>query len=180
MFKKAFAAIAVAGLLVLGGASAASADPYPPSTNISASDTTPAVGAPITITATGLGDLPVVFFSVTPSNGASLASIVAASASAGLEKPVVNGSASVQFTAQREGTFTVSVSDGTQVIRSITLEVGAVGAGGGSNAGDGSDGLPPTGGTVAAAYVWLGVGALGLGGIAVAAAAARRRASANR
>jgi len=177
MFKKTFAAIAVAGVLVLGGASAASADAnYPPATNISASDTTPTVGQPITITVTGLGDLPVVFFSVTPSNGASLASIVATSASAGLEKPVVNGSASVQFTAQTAGTFTVSVSDGEQVIRSIQIVVAAAG----SNAGAGSDDLARTGGADTAAFLWIGAGALGLGGIAVAAAAARRRVSADR
>ena len=39
--------------------------------------------------------------------------------------------------------------------------------------------LPATGGDVPMGAIWLGIGAVGLGGIAVTAAAARRRASQN-
>lgn len=175
MFKKAFAAIAVAGLLVLGGAGAASAD-YPTDVPGTVSDTTPVVGQPVTITFSELGDLEVVFFSVTPSTGATLASIVLASGGGSVQKPVTDGSASATFTAQTAGTYVVSVSDGETTIGSVTLDVAAAGSGSGGGSGE----LPATGGTVPAAYIWLGVGAIGLGGIAVAAAVARRRAAGTR
>lgn len=177
MFKKTFAAIAVAGLLVLGGASAASAD-YTVGVPATVSDTTPAVGQPITITFSELGDLETVFFSVTPSTGATLASIVVASSGGSVSKPVTNGSASATFTAQTAGTYVVSVSDGETTIGSVTLDVAAAGSGSGGTGGSGT--LPATGGEVPGAIIWLGVGAIGLGGIAVAAAVARRRAAANR
>ena len=178
MFKKAFATIAVAGLLVLGGAGAASAD-YPAGVPGTVSDTTPAVGQSVTVTFTELGDLETVFFSVTPSTGATLASIVVASSGgSSVEKPVSNGSASASFTAQTAGTYVVSVSDGETTIGSVTLNVAAAGSGSGGTSGSGE--LPATGGEVPGAIIWLGVGAIGLGGIAVAAAVARRRAAGNR
>ncbi len=176
MFKKAFATVAVAGLLVLGGAGAASAD-YTVGVPGTVSDTTPAVGQPITVTFNELGDLETVFFSVTPSTGATLASIVVASSGGGVSKPVSNGSASATFTAQTAGTYTVSVSDGETTIGSVTLNVAAAGSGSGST---GAGELPATGGEVPGAIIWLGVGAIGLGGIAVAAAVARRRAAGTR
>ena len=175
MFKKTAAALAVAGLLVLGGAGAASAD-YPAGVPGTVSDTTPAVGQSVTVTFTELGDLETVFFSVTPSTGATLASIVVASSGgSSVEKPVSNGSASASFTAQTAGTYVVSVSDGETTIGSVTLNVAAAGSGSG-----GSGQLPATGGEVPGAIIWLGVGAIGLGGIAVAAAVARRRAAGSR
>ena len=173
MFKKTFAAIAVAGLLVLGGASAASAD-YTVDNAVSVTDTTPAPGQAVTITFNELGDRSSIVITVTPSAGVTLASLVHASAPASITKQVTNGSASVSFTATNAGTYVVSNDAG----QSVTLSVAAAGAGSGST--DASGQLPATGGEVPGAIIWLGVGAIGLGGIAVAAAVARRRAAANR
>lgn len=160
---------------MLGGAAAASAD-YPVDAPVTVSDTTPVVGQPVTITFGELGDLESVFFSVSPSTGATLASIVLASAGTSVEKPVVDGSATATFTAQTSGTYVVSISDGETVIGSVTLDVAPAGSGAGGSSGD----LPATGGAVPGAFVWLGVGAVGLGAIAVAAAVARRRAAGTR
>ncbi|KAF2413439.1 hypothetical protein B1729_09980 [Microbacterium sp. B35-04] len=175
MFKKAFATIAVAGLLVLGGAAAASAD-YPSDVTITAGDATLTVGQSTTVTAGNLGDRTAVSFSVSPTTGGSLSSIVLASAGSSVEKSVVDGSASATFTADAVGTYVVSVSDAEGTLGSVTISVAATGSGTGSGSGE----LPATGGTVPAAFIWLGVGAIGLGGIAVAAAVARRRAAGNR
>ena len=173
MFKKTFAAIAVAGLLVLGGAGAASADYTPDPPTVVVSDTTPAVGQTITITFNNL-NVPFVRITVTPGQGVTLASLVHAAGSGGVEKQVVNGSASVQFTASQTGTYVVTATDGEgNVVATQTLTVGTAAAGG-------SGQLPATGGEVPGAMIWLGVGAIGLGGIAVAAAVARRRAAASR
>lgn len=171
MFKKAFAAIAVAGLLVLGGAGAASAD-YTVDNGATVTDTTPTPGQSVTITFSELGDRTSIVITVTPSAGVTLASLVHAGAAGSITKPVSNGSASVVFTAANAGTYVVSNDAG----QSVTLTVAAAGAGGSTGSGQ----LPATGGEVPGAIIWLGVGAIGLGGIAVAAAVARRRAAANR
>ena len=170
MFKKTFAAIAVAGLLVLGSASAASAD-YTPDPPVTVTDNTPAPGQSVTITFSELGDRTSVSITVTPSAGVTLASLVHASAGS-ITKPVVNGSASVTFTAANAGTYVVSNDAG----QSVTLTVAAASAGGSTGSGQ----LPATGGEVPGAIIWLGVGAIGLGGIAVAAGVARRRAALSR
>ena len=171
MFKKAFTAIAVAGLFVLGGAAAASAD-YPSEVTVTATPPTITVGGTSTITATGLGDLETVFFAVSGGPGGSVSSIVLASSGSEIEKPVTDGTATATFTANAVGTYVVNVSDGETSLGETTVTVTAAATSGG--------GLPATGGTVPAAFIWLGVGAIGLGGIAVAAAVARRRAAGNR
>ena len=173
MFKKALATIAVAGLLVLGGAGAALAD-YPSDAPVTAGDTTLTVGQSTTITANDLGDYTSVTFSVSPA-GAALSSIVLASGTgSSVEKPVVNGSASATFTANAPGNYVVTVSGEGEALGSVTISVAA------ATSGSGAGELPATGGTVPAAFIWLGVGAIGLGGIAVAAAVARRRAAGSR
>ncbi|MFC8682679.1 LPXTG cell wall anchor domain-containing protein [Microbacterium ureisolvens] len=179
MFKKAFAVVALAGALVLGTAAAASAD-YPADVTVTAGDATLTVGQSTTITASNLGDLEVVYFAVTPSTGGSLSSIVLASAGAEVEKPVTDGSATATFTANAVGTYVVNVSDGETSLGQTTITVAAAGSGTGGGTGGGTGELPATGGTVPGAFIWLGVGAIGLGGIAVAAAVARRRAAGNR
>jgi hypothetical protein len=177
--KKLLTAVGIAAVIILGGSSAANATYPDPGDNVEVSNPAPAVGQPITITATGLGDLPTVVFSVN-APGATLASIVVASTGgSSVTKPVVDGTASAQFTATTPGDYTILVSDlEGNVVGSVGVTVAAAGAGSGDGAGDGS-GLPPTGGTVPAAVIWAGVGAVGLGGIAVAAVAARRRAAKN-
>ena len=178
MFKKTAAALAVAGLLVLGGAGAASAD-YPSDTAVTAGSATITVGGSTTVTASGLGDLESVFFAVSGGAGGSLSSIVLASSGGStVEKPVTNGSASATFTATAVGTYNVSVSDGETTIGQTTITVTAASTSGSGTGGSGQ--LPATGGEVPGAIIWLGVGAIGLGGIAVAAAVARRRAAGNR
>ncbi|MCP2638123.1 hypothetical protein K0817_016340 [Microbacterium sp. HD4P20] len=172
MFKKLLSAAGIAAVFVFGSAAAAAADEYPATAPVVASDTTLTPGQSVTITVNDLGDYESVLFSA---NGGTLASIVAAAGSGtSVEKTVVNGSASATFTApSTAGTYVVTVTaPGGEVLGSVTLTVAAAGGGSGG-------GLPATGGSVPAAMIWAGVGALGLGGIAVAAVAARRRAAAS-
>jgi hypothetical protein len=174
MFKKTLTVVGIAAAFVLGSSAAAVADDYPVDAPVTVSDTTPAPGQPVTITATDLGDYETVTFS-TSGAGASLSSIVlAAGSGVSVDKPVTDGTASATFSSSQAGTFVVSVSAGGEVLSSVTLTVAAAaGAGGGTGGG-----LPATGGSVPAAVIWAGAGAIGLGGIAVAAVAARRRAAA--
>ncbi|KAA9107786.1 hypothetical protein [Microbacterium rhizomatis] len=183
MFKKTAAVLFVAGALLLSGAAAANASTYPVGAGGFVSDTTPAPGQPITLTANIPADSPqdfAVFTLTGDPGGATLASIVRAAAPAGLQKPVVNGTSSAVFTANNEGTFTVAAfdSNGRQVA-SFELVVSAANADGGLGSTDGGSALPATGGAVPLTAIWIGVGAVGMGSIAVVAAVARRRAQSN-
>ncbi|MCT9819021.1 LPXTG cell wall anchor domain-containing protein [Microbacterium sp. W1N] len=177
MLKKTLAATVVAGALLFGGASAASAaNQYPIDEDaITVTDTTPGIGQTITITI-NIGDFSFVInnvtFTVSPSTGASLASLVStATSSSSVTKPVSNDVASASFTASAAGTYTVTATDAATgtVLDTITLSVAAAAAG--------DPTLPSTGGELSTAALWVGAGALGLGGLAVVAATARRRAA---
>ena len=184
MLKKTLAVAGIAGLLLLGGASAASAD-YTIDENItSTGGGTTAPGDPVVITFSGipdeLTDDGTVEFAVTGGpGGATLSSLVFASAAgATVSKTVVGGSASATFVSETPGTFTISlINPPSQVIATTTVVVAVPAAAGGAGSGSGaSGGLPATGGTVPVGAIWLGVGAIGIGGIAVVAGVARRRA----
>lgn len=182
MLKKSLIGAAIAGLLVLGGASAATADSYPPDgATLTVSPASIAVGGTATLTATGLGELETVYFGSDTPAGGTIASIVSASSTGPVAKPVTDGTATATFTAAQPGTYTLAVSDGETVLDTATITVTAAGSGAGGSGGTGGAGgnLPATGSEVPAAALWLGVGALGIGGIAVAAAVARRRAQNN-
>ena len=171
VFKKSFAALAIAGALVLGGSTAATA--YTPSGG-AVSDPVLAPGQSTVITFTGLGAYESVVFTVTGPSGASLTSIAYAASGDtvySVTKAVSGGSASATFTAGGTGTYDVVLTDTDgNTIASTSISVTTDG---------GSGELPATGGDVPMGAIWLGVGAVGLGGIAVTAAAARRRASQN-
>ncbi|GAA3203693.1 hypothetical protein [Microbacterium terregens] len=175
MFKKIFTAAAVAGLLVLGGGSAAhavySGDDVPVT---SASAPTITAGNSTVVTVSNLGpEITSVSFTA---NGGALSSIVLASVGP-VVKPVSNGSASVTFTATAPGNYTVWAADASgNPLGSVAITVVAAGSGAGGGTGGTGGGLPATGNELPAAALWLGVGALGIGGIAIAAGVARRRA----
>lgn len=172
MLKKTFAAVALAGALILGTATAASALTYPDQLNVTISSPTVTVGNSTVITVTGLDGLDVVTFSHDAGAGASIASIAfTAIAGSSVDKPVAAGTASATFTATTPGSYTISIYDGSTLLGSVPVTVAAAGSGADSDA----DGLADSGGTVPAAVIWVGVGAIGLGGIALAAVAARRR-----
>ncbi|MEI3865713.1 hypothetical protein V6S02_01320 [Microbacterium sp. CCNWLW134] len=191
MFKKFLAAAGVAGLLVLGTAAAANAD-YASEVDLTAQDATPTPGQSTLLTATGLVDGPVIFGTEGPGVEPNTLSSIAFAAefpTSVVEKTAVDGVATATFTApQTAGEYVVTVFDSEQNSAQITITVAAAtggtpgtpgtpGAGGGTGTG-GS--LPATGGNaVPAAAIWLGAGAVGLGGIAITAAVARRRAAAN-
>lgn len=189
MFKKFLAAAGVAGLLVLGTAAAANAD-YASEVDLTAQDATPAPGQSTVLTATGLVDGPVIFGTegagVEPNTLSSIA-FAAEFPTSVVEKTAVDGVATATFTApQTPGEYLVTVFDSEQNSAQITITVAAAtgatpGTGGGSGGGTGTGGsLPATGGdAIPAAAIWLGAGAVGLGGIAITAAVARRRAAAN-
>ncbi|HAS33353.1 MAG: hypothetical protein CMH38_14695 [Microbacterium sp.] len=175
MFKKSFAALAIAGALVLGGSAAATA--YTPSGG-AVSDPVIAPGQSTIITFTGLEAYDQVVFTITGPSGASLTSIAYAASGDtvySVTKDVVDGSASATFTGGGAGTYEVVLTDTDgNVIATTEITVTAD-----SDSDSDSGELPATGGDVPMGAIWLGIGAVGLGGIAVTAAAARRRASQN-
>jgi LPXTG-motif cell wall-anchored protein len=174
MLKKTLTAVAIAGaLLFTGAAGANAAGDYPVGVTVTAGSATITVGGSTTVTATGLGELETVYFGTDGTPGGSVSSIVRAAGTGPVAKPVVDGSASATFTASAAGTFTIAVSDGETVLGTTTVTVAAAGSGGGGT-------LPATGSEIPAAAIWLGAGAIGIGGIAIAAAVARRRAATNR
>jgi hypothetical protein len=173
MIKKALSAAAVAGLLVLGGAAAAHADGYVPTVTCTVTPTPVTVGATATISCTGF-TLDTALFGVATGDGTVSSIVRAAGSGTVVEKPVADGSASASYTAPTApGTYTVLVAqtDGetTQDVAEVSVTVAAA-------SGGGTGVLPVTGSTIPAAAIWLGVGAVGIGGIAVAAGVARRRA----
>lgn len=172
MIKKTLAAAVVAGALLFAGASAANAEEYPSEVTVTAAQSTLTVGGSTTITATFENtESGTATFSVSPTSGATLSSLVKAAAPGAVSKPINEaGVATANFTASAAGTYTVTATDGAAT-NTVTITVAAAGAG----AGGGST-LPSTGGEIPAAALWVGAGALGLGGLAVVAAAARRRA----
>lgn len=168
MFKKTFAAAVVAGALLFTGASAANA--YTTEVEVTAGDPTLSIGESTTITAVFADpEVTSASFSVSPTSGATLASLVHASAGGAVTKDVVDGEATATFTASAAGTYTVTAAAGDEV-GTTTITVAAAGTDGGADA------LPSTGGEIPAAALWIGAGALGLGALAVIAATARRRA----
>lgn len=172
MMKKAFAAAVVAGAMIFAGASAANAVEYPAEVTVSTSASSITVNGTATITATFENtEATSATFSVSPTTGAGLSSIVAAAAGSSTTKPIVNDVATATFTGTTAGTYTVTAAaDG--VSSTVTVTVTAAGAA----AGGGNGTLPSTGGEIPAAALWIGGGALGLGALAVVAATARRRA----
>ena len=179
MLKKAFAALAVAGLLTLGGASAAFAD-YPPIVRCLAGASTLSVGQATVITCQDLrpnvtGTLTVTGPGVNDDTLSSFVFAAPIGTDSVTKTTTPQGTVSVNFVAPAEGNFTVNlvVEDGQT--GSTEIDVVAPGSGGGAGGG-----LPPTGGTVPAGAIWLGVGAVGLGGIAIAAALASRRSRSSR
>lgn len=179
--KKSLAAVAVAGAIVLTGASAAHA--YPVDIECVANPTTVALGGSTTISCTGLNDDFDATFSVTGpgvQQGVTLTSVAASAATgtASVTKPVVGGQTSATFTPPTSADYAITVTQGDESFGTFTDTVTVTVVEGSASGGTGSTGgLPATGGDVPGAALWLGVGALGVGGIAVAAAAARRRAS---
>lgn len=176
MLKKTLAAVGIAGFLVLGASAPAFAY-YPPEVDCTATPASIAPGATSTIVCTGFTEA-VAYFGVEAPAG-TLSSIVLASGGGAdiVEKPVSDGSATATFTGPAvtaSTTYTVLVAQGdedgkfVEDVGEVVVTVAPASTGGG--------GLPPTGGEVPAAAIWLGVGAIGIGGIAVAAAVARRRA----
>lgn len=177
MIKKTLTTVGIAGLLIFGASTAANAASYPPVVDGTSSSPVVAPGVPTTISFgfPGYDDGTTVTFVVTGEDvsGVTLATIVrTAVTSKSFDKTITGGSASVQFSSTTGGTFTVTpFIDGRQVGNAVSVTVDA--SGGGSDA---SPALPATGSEVPAAALWLGVGAVGIGGIAIAAGVARRRA----
>lgn len=181
MLKKTLTATGIAGLLVLGGASAAMADGYETDVEATAGDVTLTPGQATVITASNV-DGQVVFETSGPGvsentlTSISFAAVV--SSDTAIKQADANRTAQATFTAPTAGgSYDITITDAQGDRQVITVTVAAANAGGSGTGGS----LPATGGdAVPAAAVWLGAGAVGLGGIAVTAAVARRRAAANR
>ena len=177
MFKKALAVTAISGAMIFGGALAASAaDGYPTEVSCTISPATLEVGDQATIGCVGLTPGEVYTFSVTGPGitPGALSSIVAAAATgtATVDKTAdANGDASAAFTATAAGTFSFSVTGDGVAVASVTAAVTDPNA---AAPGAGAE-LPVTGGGVSPAAIWIGVGALALGGGAIGVATVRRR-----
>ena len=165
MLKKILAAAAITAALVLGGSSAAMAQTYPAQVGCVANPATIVVGQTSVVTCTGLSPNATGTFPVTGPSGTVTTRTITTDA---------QGKATFSLVGPAAGNYTVSLvtSNGQSGSATVTVTAASAGAGGGS--------LPPTGTDVPAAAIWLGVGAIGIGGIAVAAAVARRRAASNR
>lgn len=179
MLKKTAAALAVAGVIALGSATPAFAYPVDPEAGCTVSPASFTAGTPSVISCVGLPAGPTTFTvagpGVTPGVIASVAS-ASASASASVTKTAgEDGAVSATFTPPQTASYSITVvdADGATVASETLPASSGTGTGGSASGG----GLAVTGGSVAGEVVWLGVGALGLGGIAVAAAVARRRAA---
>lgn len=179
MLRKTAAALAVAGVIALGSATPAFAYPVTPVAGCTVTPASFTAGVPSTIACVGLPAGPTTFTvvgpGVTPGAIASVAS-ASASASASVTKTAgEDGAVSATFTPPQTASYSITVVDaeGATVVSETLPAASGTGTGGSASGG----GLAVTGGSVAGEVVWLGVGALGLGGIAVAAAVARRRAA---
>lgn len=170
MFKKSVISLSIAAALVFAVAPAAMAD-YASEVEVVAGSASIVPGGSTPITASGLTGTEAEFEVASGPSGSTLTSIVFAAAKPTVVKPIVGGTATATFTASTVGTYVITVTDATGTPIPVTITV-ATGAAGG--------GLPSTGGTIPAEALWLGVGAIGLGAIAVTVAMARRKAVAQR
>ncbi|GAA4777672.1 hypothetical protein GCM10023351_23120 [Microbacterium gilvum] len=175
------ATLGVAGALALSAPLTASA--YTPSAPEGTTAVAP--GGTATLGFGGFAPGETITFSLTGWNasGASLATIVrTAVETASITKPAAaDGSTTVDVTlpADAAGAYTVTATGGTSgASASAALDTGIpvpAEAGGGSGDGSGSDSLSPTGGDLTSVGLWVGGGALLLGGAAVVTATAIRR-----
>ena len=161
MLKKILAAAAITAALVLGGSSAATA--YTAGVTCVANPATIVTGATSVVTCTGFPPNASGTFTVTGPSGTVTTRTITTDA---------EGDATFSLVGPAAGNYKVTLVTSGGLTGEATVTVTA------SSAGTG--GLPPTGSEVPAAAIWLGVGAIGIGGIAVAAAVARRRAASNR
>jgi hypothetical protein len=91
------------------------------SVSISASPTGIEIGESTTVTATGLGGLETAFFGLDDNAAGTFEPGGGSSA----EAPVTDGSATITFTGAQEGTVTVAVGDGENVLGTTTVTVSA-------------------------------------------------------
>ncbi|NYF15545.1 hypothetical protein HDC37_000357 [Microbacterium sp. AK009] len=181
MIKKTLTGIGIAGLLVLGSSAAAMADGYASDVETTAGDVTLTPGQATVITAQNV-DGTVTFSTsgagVSENTLTSIAFAAVVTSDDAIKQADENRTAQATFTAPTAGgTYRIDITDGDGDTDSITVTVASASSGG---AGGTGGTLPATGSdAVPAAAIWLGAGAVGLGGIAITAAVARRRAAAN-
>lgn len=181
--KKTLTALVIAGAFVCGGAAPAFASYAVPAPTCSVSPASVVAGATAVVTCEydEAFEGETVRFSVSGAGirQGDLAMIAFADTAntATVDRVVTNGTASTQFVTSTAGVHTVDMTYGTDggETLDVPVEVTVTSSAAGSSA-SGSGSLPVTGGSVPTEAVWIGVGALALGGIAVAAAVARRRA----
>lgn len=113
----AFAALAVGVALAVAAPVAASASAAP---QVTASPASIAVGQSTTVTATGLGGLETAGFGLDDNSAGTFAG-----GSTSAEVAVSNGTATVEFTAETAGTFTIAVGDGETVLATTSITIAA-------------------------------------------------------
>ncbi|WJL94679.1 hypothetical protein QSU92_11955 [Microbacterium sp. ET2] len=113
-----------AAVLALGGSAAAQASGTP---EVTTAESSIAVGETTVVTATGLGGLEQAFFGL----GDTSAAVFTENNDSVYEAPVSNGEATATLSALTEGTNTISVGDGENVLATVEITVTAGGDGGG-------------------------------------------------
>ena len=178
MIKKTLTAVGIAGVLVLGGSSAAFAG-YASDVDVTADDVTLTPGQATVVTANNVDGTTTFSTSgvgVSENTLTSISFAAAVASDTAVKEAGDDRTAQATFTTPTAGgTYLITVTDEDGDTDAIQITVAAASTGGGTGGS-----LPATGGdAVPAAAIWLGAGAVGLGGIAVTAAVARRRAAAS-
>jgi cobalamin biosynthesis Mg chelatase CobN len=120
MLKKFLSTTALAALVVLGGAAAASASGLP---ELTADPSSVEVGEETTITATALGGLETASFGLDGTPGGTLIDPSTGEQITQYDAPVDNGEATVRFSATEAGTFTVAVGTGETIGATVQVTV---------------------------------------------------------
>ncbi|MCR2784794.1 MULTISPECIES: hypothetical protein [unclassified Microbacterium] len=179
MLKRIASVIGISGALIIMTAGAAVAQTYPPDVTCEVQDPTISPGQSTVVECGGDGTIEPGTSAVFTVSGpgvstGTLSAVFAAVGTTQVTKTASgSGILSATFTAPQvteTETYTVSVSD-TAGTFAATASITVTGA----TAAEGGGGLPGTGGTVPTALIWVGAGALGIGGVALTAALARRR-----
>lgn len=158
MIRRIFGGVAAAILLLFVPMAAAQAYPAPAIT-FTASDATPTVGVPFTVTASDLGDATEATLTIT-SDASIPDSAIEIAGTQALTKPVTDGTVSFTVTLNEPGAYTLTLttdvgSTATQVLTAVAADAG----------GGGGGGLPETGTSNALTFAGIALALVVAGGV---------------
>ena len=162
MIRRIIRGVAAAVLLFFVPVAAAQAYPAPDLGSFTVSTTTPTVGVPFTVTATGLGEATEATLTITSTDDDIPDSAIEIAGTASVTKAVVDGEVVFTVTLNEPGEYTIVITTdtggiGTQVVTAV--EAAAGGGGGGTLPGTGVSGTVLFG-SIAGGLLVLGAVAL--------------------